>query len=200
MVSCLVMLAQCGWAEWSTRVILVENPLSGSVSNRFNNGSWFRFSSGSKYCSGLGLVRFTWAPFSRFRFGSVHSRKILLVQVRFGFIDLKFTVITRFVQKKKRRNCWSCWSSPLLLLCVYQRQRASGYRKKYILTFVGVQGSVRVHLSTILRVQVWFGFIEVKFAGSRFGLGSPKWNGSFGFTVRFDTLLSGDLVVKLWSK
>ena len=28
---CLVMLAQCGWAKWSARVILVENPLSGDL-------------------------------------------------------------------------------------------------------------------------------------------------------------------------
>ena len=28
---CLVMLAQCGWAKWSARVILVENTLSGDL-------------------------------------------------------------------------------------------------------------------------------------------------------------------------
>ena len=70
---------------------------------------------------------------------------------------------------------------------------ASGYQKLYILTFVRGSGSVRVHLSTILRVQVWFRFTEVKFCWFRFGSGSPKSNGSFGFTVRvqvrFDTLI-----------
>ena len=64
--------------------------------------------------------------------------------------------------------------------------------KKHILTFVRGSGSVWVHLSTILRVQVWFRFTEVKFCRFMFGSGSPKWNGSFGFTVRvqvrFDTL------------
>ena len=74
-------------------------------------------------------------------------------------------------RKKKRRNCWSCWSSPLLLLCVYQRQRHLDM-EKYILTFVRGSGSVWVHLSTILRVQVhWskillvqvrFGFTKMK--------------------------------------
>ena len=38
--------------------------------------------------------------------------------------------------------------------------------EKYILTFVRGSGSVWVHLSTILRVQVWFRFTEVKFSGS----------------------------------
>ena len=71
----------------------------------------------------------------------------------------------------------------------------SGIRiwKKYILTFVRGSGSVRVHLSAILRVQVWFGFTEKNFAGSgsvrvhqnetvhlglRFGFrfGSTPWN------------------------
>ena len=65
--------------------------------------------------------------------------------------------------------------------------------EKYILTFVRGSGSVWGHLSTIWRVQVWFRFTEVKFCWFRFGSGSPKWNGSFGFTVRvqvrFDTLL-----------
>ena len=65
--------------------------------------------------------------------------------------------------------------------------------EKYILTFVRGSGSVWVHLSTILKVQVWFRFTEVKFCWFRFGLGSPKQNGSLGFTVRaqvwFDTLL-----------
>ena len=64
--------------------------------------------------------------------------------------------------------------------------------EKYFLTFVRGSGSVWVHLSTILRVQVWFRFTEVKFCWFRFGSGSSKWNGSFGFTVRvqvrFDTL------------
>ena len=65
--------------------------------------------------------------------------------------------------------------------------------EKYILAFVRGSGSVWVHLSTILRVQVWFRFTEVKFCWFRFGSGSPKWNDSFGFTVRvqvrFDTLV-----------
>ena len=82
-----------------------------------------------------------------------------------------------------------------LILCVYQRQRYPDM-EKYILTFVRGSGSVWVHLSAILRVQVWFRFTEVKFCWFRFGSCSPKWNGSFGFTVRvqvrFDTLLEID--------
>ena len=69
--------------------------------------------------------------------------------------------------------------------------------EKYILTFVRGSGSVWVHLSTILRVQVWFRFTEVIFCRFRFGSGSPKRNGSFGFTVRvqvrFDTLGRTDI-------
>ena len=68
-------------------------------------------------------------------------------------------------------------------MCVYLRQRHPDM-EKYILTFVRGSGSVQVHLSTILKVQVWFRFTEVKFCWFRFGSGSPKWNGSFGFTVR----------------
>ena len=68
--------------------------------------------------------------------------------------------------------------------------------EKYIFTFVRGSGSVWVHLSRILRVQVWFRFTEVKFCWFRFGSGPPKWNGSFGFTVRvqarFDTLAKCD--------
>ena len=64
--------------------------------------------------------------------------------------------------------------------------------ENYILTFVRGSGSVWVHLSTNLRIQVWFRFTEVKYYWFRLGSGSPKWNGSFGFTVRvqvrFDTL------------
>ena len=67
---------------------------------------------------------------------------------------------------------------------------ASGYGKIYSY-FVTGSGSVWVYLSTILRVQVWFRFTEVKFCWFRFGSGSPKRNGSFGFTVRFDTLETG---------
>ena len=73
--------------------------------------------------------------------------------------------------------------------------------EKYILIFgkiyskyiVRGSGSVWVYLSTILKVQVWFRFTEVKICWFRFGLGSPKQNGSFGFAVSvqvwFDTLL-----------
>ena len=81
---------------------------------------------------------------------------------------------------------------------MYQRQRHPD-TEKHILTFVRGSGSVRVHLSTILRVQVWFRFTEVKFCWFRFGSGSPKWNGSFGFTVwvqvRFDTLIKTKFLV-----
>ena len=86
-------------------------------------------------------------------------------------IDLKFNCRYLLRPEKKRRNCWSCWWSPLLLLCVYQRQRHPDMQK-YILTFVRGSGSVWVHLSTILRVQVhWskillvqvrFGFTKMK--------------------------------------
>ena len=127
----------------------------------------------------------------------VHSSKILLVQVRFGFIDLKFNCCYSFRPEKKKEivdpvevhHCSYCACTSV-----------SGIRiwKKYILSFVRGSGSVRVHLSTILRVQVWFGFTEVKFWWFRFGSGSPKRNGSFGFTVRvqvrFDTLLKNALI------
>ena len=109
---------------------------------------------------------------------------------------------------------WSVWNmeksssipfhtmlwSPLLLLCVYQRQRHPDM-EKYILTIVRGSGSVWVHLSTILRVQVWFRFTEVKFCWFRFGLGSPKWNGSFGLTVRvrFDTLIHLCIIICILS-
>ena len=156
-----------------------------------NNGS----GSGLAFAQNILAVQvwfgFIWAPFSRFRFGSGSRKQILLVQVRFEFMDLKFNCRYSLRPEKKRRNCWSCWWSPLLLLCVYQRQRHPDM-EKYILTFVSGSGSVWVHLSTIPRVQVWFRFTEVKFFWFRFGSGSPKWSGSFGFTVRvqvrFDTL------------
>ena len=41
---------------------------------------------------------------------------------------------------------------------------ASGYGKIY--SYFRGSGSVWVHLSTILRVQVWFRFTEVNFVGS----------------------------------
>ena len=82
---------------------------------------------------------------------------------------------------------------------LYQRQRHPDM-EKHILTFVRGSGSVRVHLSTILRVQVWFRFTKVKFCWFRFGLGAPKWNGLFGFTVRvqvrFDTLVTLSLLIR----
>ena len=69
-----------------------------------------------------------------------------------------------------------------------------------MITFVRGSGSVWGHLSTISRVQVWFRFTEVKFCWFRFGSGSPKWNGSFGFTVRvqvrFDTLCRTHLPIE----
>ena len=54
--------------------------------------------------------------------------------------------------------------------------------EKYILIFgkiyskyiVRGSGSVWVHLSTILKVQVWFRFTEVKFCCFRFGFGFTK--------------------------
>ena len=101
----------------------------------------------------------------------VYSSKILLVQVRFGFIDLKFNSRYSFRPEKKREiadpvDDHHCSS-------VYQRQRHPDM-EKYILTFVRRSGSVWVHLSRILRVQVWFRFTEVKFCWFRFGSGSPK--------------------------
>ena len=91
----------------------------------------------------------------------VHSRKILLVQVRFGFIDLKFSCRYSFRREKKKGEI----VDPVVVHhCSYCAcTSVSGIRiwKKYILTFVRGSGSVRVHLSTILRVQVWFGFTAV---------------------------------------
>ena len=102
----------------------------------------------------------------------VHSSKILLVQVRLGFIDLKFNCRYSFHPEKKER---------LLILLMFTtaltvRVPASRHpdMEKYVLTFVWGSGSLWVHLSTILRVQVWFRFTEVKFCRFRFGSGSPK--------------------------
>ena len=121
----------------------------------------------------------------------VHSSKILLVQVRFGFIDLKFNCRYSFRPEKKKEKLLILLMITTALIVRVPAPAASGYGK-YILTFVRGLGSVQVHLSTVLRVQVWFRFTEVKFCWFRFGSGSSKCNGSFGFTVRvqvrFDTL------------
>ena len=146
---------------------------------------------------------FTWAHFRGSGSVQVHSSKILLVQVRFGFIDLKFNCRYSFrpeknqfsmltwIEKKKEKLLILLMITTALIVRV-PAPEASGYGNN-ILTFVRGSGSVWVHLSTILRVQVWFRFTEVKFCWFRFGSGSPKWNGSFGFTVRvqvrFDTLI-----------
>ena len=105
----------------------------------------------------------------------VHSSKILLVQVRFGFIDLKFNCRCSFRPEKKIGKIADPVDDHH---CSYSAcTSASGIRyviEKYILSFVKGSGLVLVHLSTILRVQRWFRFTEVKFCWFRFGSGSPK--------------------------
>ena len=116
----------------------------------------------------------------------VHSSKVLLVQVRFGFTDLKFNCRYSFRPEKK-----ALLMITTALIVRVPAPAASGYGKIYSYFFRG-SGSVWIHLSTILRVQVWFRFTEVKFCWFRFGSGSTKWNGLFGFTVwvqvQLDTL------------
>ena len=116
---------------------------------------------------------FTWAPFSRFRF-----TKVKYYWFGSGSLTWNLTVVTRFVQKKKREiadlvddhHCSYCACTS-----------TSGIRiwKNIFLL--------------LLEVQIRFGFTWAQFCGFRFGSGSPKWNGSFGFTVRvqvrFDTML-----------
>ena len=103
----------------------------------------------------------------------VHSSKIFLVQVRFGFIDLKFNCRFSFRPEKKKEKLLILLMITTALIVRVPAAAASGY-EKYILTFVRGSGSVWVHLSTILRVQVWFRFTELEFCWFRFGSGSPK--------------------------
>ena len=81
----------------------------------------------------------------------------------------------------------------LLLIALIWFCKSTSLPKLILLTFVRGSGSVWVHLSTMFKVQVRFRFTEVKFCWFRFGLGSPKQNGSIEFMVRvqvwFDTLL-----------
>ena len=103
----------------------------------------------------------------------VHSSKILLVQVRFGFIDLKFNCRYSFLPEKKKEKLLILLMITTALIVRVPAPAASGY-EKYNLTFVRGSGSVCVHLTTILRVQVWFRFTEVKVCWFRFGSGAPK--------------------------
>ena len=170
--------------------VLIENRLNQIESKRLNDSGielrkWAGCRTVSNNGSGSGLapaqnilaVQVGSGALEHYFRGSglvqVHSRKILLVQVRFGFIDLKFNCRYSFRPKKKKEKLLILLMIPLLLLCVYQRQRHPDM-ERYILTFVRGSGSVWVHLSTILRVQVWFRFTEVKFCWFRFGSGSPK--------------------------
>ena len=104
----------------------------------------------------------------------VHSRKILLVQVRFGFIDLKFNCRYSFRPEKKKGEIVDPVEVHHCSYCACTSVSGIRIWKKYILTFVRGSGSVRVHLSTILRVQVWFRFTEVKFCWFRFGFTKMK--------------------------
>ena len=99
---------------------------------------------------------FTWAPFSRFRFTQVKY-------YWFRFIDLKFNCRYLFRPEKKKKKL-------LILLMIttaliVRVPAPSGYGKN-ILTFVRGLGSVWVHLSTILRVQVHWNkilLVQVRF-------------------------------------
>ena len=130
----------------------------------------YSFSSCSKYFSGSGLVR-------------VHLSTIFEVQVwfrftqvkyywfGFEFIYLKFNCRYSFRPEKKGEI-----ADPVDdLYCSYCAcTSASGIQIWKNITFVRGSGSVWVHLSTILRVQAWFRFTEVKVCWFRFGSGSPK--------------------------
>ena len=143
------------------------------MSNRFKLRFGFRFSSGSKYFSGsFGLGSFE-HHFRDSGLVQVHSSKILLVQVRFGFIDLKFNCRYSFRPEKKKETLLILLKFTTALIARVPAPVASGYGKN-ILTFVRGSGLVWIHLSTILRVQVWFRFTEVKFCWFRFGSGSLK--------------------------
>ena len=72
---------------------------------------------------------------------------MLLVQVRFGFIDLKFNCRYSFRPEKKEKLLILLMITTALIVRV-QRQRHPDM-EKYILTFVRGSGSVWVHLSTI---------------------------------------------------
>ena len=61
----------------------------------------------------------------------VHSSKILLVQVRFGFIDLNLTVVTPFVQKKKGEIADPVDGHYTALIVRGPAPAASGYGKIY---------------------------------------------------------------------
>ena len=141
------------------------------MSNRFKQRFGFRFSSCSKYFSGSGLVRVHLSTIFEVQ---VHSSKILLVQVRVGFIDLKFNCRYSFRPEKKKEKLLILLMITTALIVRVPAPARHPDMEKYILTFVWGSGSVWVHVSTILRVQVWFRFTEVKFCWFRFGLGSSK--------------------------
>ena len=101
----------------------------------------------------------------------VHSSKILLVQVRFGFIDLKFNCRYSFCPEKKKEKLLILLMIATALIVRVQRQRHSDM-DEYILTFVRGSGSGWVHLSTILMVQVWFRFTKMKRFIRVYGSGS----------------------------
>ena len=73
----------------------------------------------------------------------VHSSKILLVQVRFGFIDLKFNccLAYSFCPEKKKEKLLILLMITTALMVRVPAPAASGYGK-YILTFVRGSGSV----------------------------------------------------------
>ena len=68
----------------------------------------------------------------------VHSRKILLVQVRFGFIDLKFNCRYSFRPEKKKKLLILLKFTTALIVRV-PASAAFGYGKNIFLLLLGVQ-------------------------------------------------------------
>ena len=69
----------------------------------------------------------------------VHSSKILLVQVRFGFIDLKFNCRYSFRPEKKKEKLLILLKFTTALIVRVPAPAASGYGKNIFLLLLGVQ-------------------------------------------------------------
>ena len=69
----------------------------------------------------------------------VHSSKILLVQVRFGFIDLKFNCRYSFRPEKKKEKLLILLMITTALIVRVPASAASGYGKNIFLLLLGVQ-------------------------------------------------------------
>ena len=83
---------------------------------------------GSKYFSGLGSLEH---HFRGSGLVQVHSSKILLVQVRFGFIDLKFNCHYSFCPEKKKEKWLILLKFTTALIVRVSAPAASRYGKLY---------------------------------------------------------------------